>query len=191
MLNNRETYKLVHGPLWLVYYVKHPGFIPGCDVFYMLYCSLINPGTAICGIPDGDIVKPHSGYHPMRELSMFNEIVHFPVFNCCIDFDCISAIYYSLVKKLRPRARFTNDIWYHIYIIIEIDIYPSVDRNIHHKVWDEITYLFWNFNGSKVEFGEWIYNFVLHLLGPEVILYFDRILGSHSRDSISNSAVRS
>ena len=41
---------------------------------------------------------------------------------------------------------------------------------IHHKVWDEIIYLFPNFNSPTVEVWEYIGNFILHFTG-HVITY--------------------
>ena len=40
-----------------------------------------------------------------------------------------------------------------------------MDKYIHYKVWDEITYLFLNFNGETVEDYEWI---------SDLIPYFTR-----------------
>ena len=38
------------------------------------------------------------------------------------------------------------------------------------KVWDEITYLFTNFNGYAVEVWEWVSNFIPHFV-MDVITY--------------------
>ena len=35
-----------------------------------------------------------------------------------------------------------------------------MNNYIHYKVWDEITYLFPNFNGATVEVWEWISDFI-------------------------------
>ena len=45
-----------------------------------------------------------------------------------------------------------------------------ISNYIHHKVWDEITYPFPNFNGATVEVWEWISNFIPHFTGT-VITY--------------------
>ena len=45
-----------------------------------------------------------------------------------------------------------------------------ISNYTHHKVWDEITYPFPNFNGAAVEVWEWINNFISHLTG-HVITY--------------------
>ena len=45
-----------------------------------------------------------------------------------------------------------------------------ISTYIHYKVWDEIDYSFWNFNGAAVEVWEWISNFILHING-HVITY--------------------
>ena len=37
-----------------------------------------------------------------------------------------------------------------------------ISNYIHHKVWDEITYPFPNFNGAAVEVWEWLSNFIPH-----------------------------
>ena len=39
-----------------------------------------------------------------------------------------------------------------------------ISNYIHHKVWDEITYPFPNFNGATVEVWEWISNIIPHFL---------------------------
>ena len=36
---------------------------------------------------------------------------------------------------------------------------------IHYKIWDEMIYLFPNFNGATVEVWDWINNFIHNLLG--------------------------
>ena len=43
-------------------------------------------------------------------------------------------------------------------------------NGIHHKVWDEITYPFPNFNSATIEVGEWIYNLIPDFAG-NVIIY--------------------
>ena len=40
-----------------------------------------------------------------------------------------------------------------------------ISNFIHHKIWDEITYPFPNFNGCTVEVWEWMNNFTLHFTG--------------------------
>ena len=38
-----------------------------------------------------------------------------------------------------------------------------MDSNyIHDKVWDDITYPFWNFNSEAIDFWEYISNFIPH-----------------------------
>ena len=52
---------------------------------------------------------------------------------------------------------------------------PSTGNNyIHHKVWDEITSPFPNFNGCSMEVWEWISNFIPHFDG-HVIIYAGRL----------------
>ena len=64
--------------------------------------------------------------------------------------------YYCLL--LIPGATFTNK---HGLTLI-----PAwICNNIHYKVWDEITYLFPNFNGVTVEVWEWISNFIPYFAG--------------------------
>ena len=46
-----------------------------------------------------------------------------------------------------------------------------ISNHIHHKVWDEITYPFPNFNGTTVEVWEWVSNFIPHFTG-HVITYY-------------------
>ena len=45
-----------------------------------------------------------------------------------------------------------------------------ISNYILYKVWDEITYPFWDFNGVAVEVSEWISNFIPHFSG-HVITY--------------------
>ena len=45
-----------------------------------------------------------------------------------------------------------------------------ISNYIHYKVWDEITYLFPNFNSATVEVWEWISYFIPHFIG-RVIIY--------------------
>ena len=40
-----------------------------------------------------------------------------------------------------------------------------ISNYIHHKVWDEITYPFLNFNGATVEVQVWISNFIPYFTG--------------------------
>ena len=40
-----------------------------------------------------------------------------------------------------------------------------ISNDIHHYVWDEITYPFPNFNSTTVEVWEWISNFIPHFTG--------------------------
>ena len=47
---------------------------------------------------------------------------------------------------------------------------PSISNFIHHKVWDEITNPFPNFNSATVEVWEWISNLISHFTG-HVITY--------------------
>ena len=37
---------------------------------------------------------------------------------------------------------------------------PSMDKQLHYKVWDDTMYAFPNFNGCTVEIWEWIINFI-------------------------------
>ena len=48
--------------------------------------------------------------------------------------------------------------------------FTSVNKYIHYKVWDEITYPFQNFNGCTVEVWEWINNSIPYFTG-HVIAY--------------------
>ena len=45
-----------------------------------------------------------------------------------------------------------------------------ISNYTHYNVWDEITYLFLNFNGATVEVYEWISNFIPHFT-EHVITY--------------------
>ena len=45
----------------------------------------------------------------------------------------------------------------------------GISNYIHYKMWDEITYLFPNFNGAAVGVWEWIGNFVPHFTGYVII----------------------
>ena len=48
---------------------------------------------------------------------------------------------------------------------IGLTLIPAwLSNYIHCKVWDEITYLFLNFNGATVEVYEWISNFIPHFI---------------------------
>ena len=48
-----------------------------------------------------------------------------------------------------------------------------INKYIHDKVWDEITYPFQNFNSATVEVSKWIINFVPRISG-HVIAYLCR-----------------
>ena len=41
-------------------------------------------------------------------------------------------------------------------------------NNIHHKVWDEITYHLLNFNGAAVLVWEWTSHFIPHFIGHKI-----------------------
>ena len=43
-------------------------------------------------------------------------------------------------------------------------------NNIHHELWDEITYPFSNFNGATVEVWEWLSNFIVY--STEVVIIY-------------------
>ena len=45
---------------------------------------------------------------------------------------------------------------------------PLISNYFYHKVWDEITYHFLNFNGCTVEVYEWVSNFISHISGHVV-----------------------
>ena len=61
---------------------------------------------------------------------------------------------------------------YPVYKVILTILGPHlptwISNYIHHKVWNEITYPFPNFNGCIVEVWEWISNFIPHLTGHVV-----------------------
>ena len=40
-----------------------------------------------------------------------------------------------------------------------------ISYHIHHKMWNEITYPFPNFNGATIELWEWVNNFIPHFTG--------------------------
>ena len=43
-----------------------------------------------------------------------------------------------------------------------------ISNYINHKMWDEITYPFPNFNGAAVEVWKWLSNFIPHFTGNEI-----------------------
>ena len=45
-----------------------------------------------------------------------------------------------------------------------------IGNHMHSKVYDEITYLFSNFNGLTIEVREWIGNFITHIM-MDIIAY--------------------
>ena len=55
--------------------------------------------------------------------------------------------------------------WVQIYSLSLTLIPAWISKYIHHKVWDEITYPFPNFNGCTVEVWGWISNFITHFIG--------------------------
>ena len=104
--------------------------------------------------------------------------------------------YQSVLENFRLRSKSKTDIiielfqivfaiWWHdamgafIIIIflqeplllIWINFNPTMNKNNnHHKVWDEITYPFPNFNGATVEVWEWISHPIPHV-NISVIIY--------------------
>ena len=55
-------------------------------------------------------------------------------------------------------------------LLLTLTFTPAwVSNHIHFKVWDEIIYLFPNFNGAIVEVWEWISNFIAQFTGHIVI----------------------
>ena len=63
---------------------------------------------------------------------------------------------------------------YHMMSVFKIGhltLMPAWMSNyIHYEMWDEITFLFPNFNGCTIEVWEWIHNFIPHFTG-HVITY--------------------
>ena len=48
----------------------------------------------------------------------------------------------------------------------DLTLIPTwISNDIYYYVWDEITYLLPNVNGSTIEVWEWISNFILHFTG--------------------------
>ena len=50
-----------------------------------------------------------------------------------------------------------------------------ISNYIHYKVWDEIIYIFLNFNGETVKVKEWIRNFIPHFSGHVILLIYSGI----------------
>ena len=49
-----------------------------------------------------------------------------------------------------------------------INFNPSMDKELHYKVWYEIAYPFPNSNGATVEVWKWISNFITHFTGHAI-----------------------
>ena len=55
---------------------------------------------------------------------------------------------------------------------VEHNAFPAwISNYIHHKMWDEITYPFLNFNGATVEVWEWMNNFIPHFSGMWLLIH--------------------
>ena len=94
-------------------------------------------------------------------------IAEFKIRDTCISKLLISIIWYIQLKYIRnPGVPFTSTV-----------LIPTwISNNVYHKMGDEITYPFPNFNDAAVEFWKWISNFISHLF---IIFYnFENHAGS-------------